>query len=146
MSIMHGQTTFIKGESGSGKSTLLKLFSALESPSDGKIYYNGTDIQDIDTIDLRREVTLVSQAFYLFDGTIRDNFGEFYKFRNQDVIGDDLIWKYLDICMMDHDIDSDTVSMSGGERQRVFIAVCLSFLPKVIMLDEPTSALDSANA
>ena len=144
--IMPGQTTFIKGESGAGKSTLLKLFSALISPSAGKIYYDNDDIENMDTIELRKQVMMIPQSFYLFDGTVRDNFNEYYRFRQQDMISDDLIKKYLKICMMENDIDADTVSMSGGERQRVFIAICLSFLPRVIMLDEPTSALDSSNA
>ena len=143
--VNEGQTTFINGKSGSGKSSLLKLFSALVTASGGKIYFDGTDIDEIDAITLRRDLIYVPQDFYLFDGTIRENFTEFYRFRELDVIEDDLIRKYLDICMIDFDIDGDTVSMSGGERQRIFIAICISFLPKVIMLDEPTSALDSTN-
>jgi len=146
ISILQGQTTFIKGESGSGKSTLLKLFSSLVSAGSGKIYYDGDDIDSIDPLSLRRDITYVPQTFWLFDGTVKDNFREFYRYKKIELIDDDQIRKYLNICMIDRDLNSDTVSMSGGERQRVFMALCLSFLPKIIMLDEPTSALDGPNA
>jgi putative ABC transport system ATP-binding protein len=146
IAIPHGQITFVRGESGSGKSTLFKLFAALERPSGGAIYYDGKSIEDLDTVFLRREVMLVPQSFYLFDGTIKDNFNEYYKYRQEEIIDDELIKHYLELCMINHTLDSDTVSMSGGERQRVFVALCLSLLPKIIMLDEPTSALDAETA
>lgn len=146
LTIQKKSTVFIRGESGSGKSTLLKLFSGLENPSSGTIYYNDIDIKSLDTIKLRQEVLMSPQSFYLFDGTIKDNFQEYYSYRELPVIDDEKIKEYLDICMLDEKLDKDTLTMSGGERQRVFTSICLSLLPEVIMLDEPTSALDEVNA
>ena len=76
--IPQAQTTFISGDSGSGKSTLFKLFNATVSPSKGTILYQGKNISAIDTVCLRREVLLASQSVFLFDGTIRNNFAEFF--------------------------------------------------------------------
>ena len=144
--ISKGITTFIVGESGSGKSTLLKLLNGIISPTEGKISYEGKNIEDYDPIMLRREVLLISQSVYLFDMTIEENFNEYYAYRDLKPISREAIKSYLNICSIDLPIDSMCSVMSGGERQRVFIAICLSLGSKVLMLDEPTSALDDKNA
>lgn len=54
--------------------------------------------------------------------------------------------KFLALCQVPFTPDDLCDNMSGGEKQRVFLAICLSFLPKVLMLDEPTSALDARTA
>ncbi|MEG1441352.1 MAG: ATP-binding cassette domain-containing protein, partial [Oscillospiraceae bacterium] len=112
----------------------------------GTVFYKGNDISDMDTITLRKEVLLVSQAVFLFDGTIAENFLEYYKYRDVSPLPENDFRKYLDICCADFPSDSRCETMSGGERQRIFTAICLSFKPKVLMLDEPTSALDQATA
>ena len=139
-------TTFICGESGSGKSTLLKLLNGVISPSEGEITYRHKTLEDYDSIRLRQEVLLVSQSVYLFDKSIRDNFDEYYNYRNLNTLSEDVIKKYLDICFINLPLDSMCQVLSGGERQRVFTAINLSFQPKVLMMDEPTSALDDKNA
>ncbi len=50
--------------------------------------------------------------------------------------------KYLSLCSADFPLDSQCKSMSGGERQRIFLAICISLEPETLLLDEPTSALD----
>ena len=144
--ITAGGTTFIFGDSGSGKSTLLKLLNGVQSVSAGKIFYQDKDIESYDPIELRGEVLLASQFVYLFDKSIRENFHEYYGYRNRENISDDKMIEYLELCSASFSLDINCSTMSGGERQRVYIAICLSFLPKVLMLDEPTSALDDYNA
>lgn len=146
MQIPDGQNTFLTGPSGSGKSTLLRLFNGTLTPSGGDIFFNARSIAKMDTIELRKDVLLVGQSVFLFDTTVRDNFCKFYEYRNLPVPADDYIQKLLRICCADFPLDKSVVTMSGGERHRVFIAICLSFMPKVIMLDEPTSALDGDTA
>lgn len=138
--------TFLQGRSGSGKSTLLKLINATTSPSAGRILYNGKDINEFDTIDLRRDLLLASQDPFLFEGTIRDNFKAFYDFRDNVCITEKGMMTFLEICCAPFSLDTSCNILSGGERQRVFMAICLSFMPKMLMLDEPTAALDHDTA
>jgi putative ABC transport system ATP-binding protein len=144
--IKEGKVNFIVGKSGTGKSTLLKLFNGTVSPSSGTIFYGGNDISQMDTIALRKEVLLISQSVYLFEGCIEDNFKEFYRYRDMSVPSGEVMKKYLELCCIPFPLDMNCTTMSGGEKQRVYIAIYLSFLPKVIMLDEPTSALDKENS
>lgn len=146
VSIEQGQVTFICGSSGCGKSTLLKLLNGTVSPRKGAITFDGRSIDEFDTVTLRKELILVSQSVYLFDSTIRENFEEFYRYRELPAPGDDEIASWLSLCCADFPLDMSCTSMSGGERQRVYIAIYLSFKPKAIMLDEPTSSLDSKTA
>ncbi|MFH5834960.1 ATP-binding cassette domain-containing protein [Proteiniclasticum sp. C24MP] len=146
MEISSGNTTFIQGASGAGKSTLLKLLNASLTPEEGRIFYQGKDIREMDTIELRKEVILIGQNVYLFDESIRENFRMYYEYRDLPAPDDETMKKYLRLCHADFRLEESCVSMSGGERQRIYIAICISFLPKVIMMDEPTSALDATTA
>lgn len=138
-----GKITFLTGESGCGKSTLFKLMNGVLSPSQGKLFYRGQDISELDTIRLRREVSLASQDVFLFDGSIRDNFSAFYRFRNTPPPTDDEMEAFLSMMHLNFTLASGTNTLSGGEKQRLYLAVFLSFRPNVLLLDEPTSALDA---
>lgn len=65
ISIEQGSIVFIQGPSGSGKSTLIRLINNTISPSSGRILFNGVNIEDINSIDLRRKIILVGQSPYL---------------------------------------------------------------------------------
>ena len=138
------KVTFLTGESGSGKSTLLKMCNGIITPRSGRIFYRGQDVAHMDTIALRKNVSLVSQEVYLFDGDIRANFETFYHYRRLFCPTEDKIKEILEVCGLYFPLDKDTATMSGGERQRLYLAVFLSFLPETVLLDEPTSALDTA--
>ena len=146
IAIPEGMTTFICGESGSGKSTMLKLLNGVTSPTSGVIAYANKDIRTFDPITLRREVLLVGQNSYLLDQSIRENFHAFAAYRDMEPSSDEAMIAYLKACSLTLSLDSNCTLLSGGEKQRVFIAIHLSFQPKVLMMDEPTSALDDKNA
>lgn len=144
--ILKNGVNFIVGESGTGKSTLLKLFNQTLSQTSGDIIFEGKSIQEIDTVELRKQVSLISQSVFLFDDTIRANFEKYYEYRGEELIKDEEIKFYLNLCCINFELDKNCTTMSGGERQRIYTAIFLSFKPKVIMLDEPTSALDNKNS
>ncbi|MBP3040579.1 ATP-binding cassette domain-containing protein [Bacillaceae bacterium Marseille-Q3522] len=142
MELPQDKVTFITGESGFGKSTLLKMFNKVLPPSKGTLFYNGKNLAEYDSIRLRQEVSLISQEVFLFDTSIRNNFAEFYHYRGLKIPDDKKMLEFLSICCLGFPLEQDAATMSGGERQRLYLAIFLSFVPKVLMLDEPTSALD----
>lgn len=144
--INKNEIVFIVGKSGSGKSTLLKLINNTLQMKSGSIFYKDTNILNIKPVELRRNIMMTSQENFLFDMTIKENFHEFYKLRDLENLTDDEIVKFLKITDFDVDINLDVEKLSGGEKQRVFLAIALSMRPEVLLLDEPTSALDSNTA
>lgn len=140
--ISKGVATFISGGSGCGKSTLLRLFNGTVSPSSGQLLFKGEDIQKIDTLILREKVLLAAQDTFLFDGTIEDNFIYYFAYKDQPVPDKEKMQRFLSICGGDFPLNTPCNIMSGGEKQRIFLGIHLSFGPEVLMLDEPTSALD----
>ena len=144
--INKNEIVFIVGKSGSGKSTLLKLINNTLQMKSGRIFYKDTNILNIKPVELRRNIMMTSQENFLFDMTIKENFHEFYKLRDLENLTDDEIVKFLKIADFDVDLNLDVEKLSGGEKQRVFLAIVLSMRPAVLLLDEPTSALDSNTA
>lgn len=144
--INKNEIVFVVGKSGSGKSTLLKLINNTIQMKSGKIFYKDTNILNIKPVELRRNIMMTSQENFLFDMTIKENFHEFYKLRDLENLTDDEIVKFLKIADFDVDLNLDVEKLSGGEKQRVFLAIALSMRPAVLLLDEPTSALDNKTA
>lgn len=146
MSIADGETVFLSGPSGCGKSTLLRLFNGMLTPSSGQILLDGEDIAGLSPIPLRRRVLLTGQAVYLLRGTIAENFLFFHQYHETPPPDREKIQALLETCAAPFLPEASCDTMSGGERQRVFLSVALSMKPEVLLLDEPTSALDGAVA
>lgn len=140
------EVVFVVGKSGSGKSTLLKLINNTLQMKSGRIFYKDENILNIKPVELRRNIIMTSQENFLFDMTIRENFHEFYKLCDLEELTDEEIAKFLKIINFDVDVNLDVEKLSGGEKQRVFLAIALSLNPEVLLLDEPTSALDNKTA
>lgn len=145
-SIDKNEVVFVVGKSGSGKSTLLKLINNTLQLKSGRIFYKDKNILNINPVDLRRNIIMTSQENFLFDMTIRENFHEFYKLRDLEELTDEEIATFLRITNFDVDLNLNVEKLSGGEKQRVFLAIALSLNPEVLLLDEPTSALDNKTA
>lgn len=142
LEIEDNKITCIVGESGSGKTTLLRLLNKLISSDSGKILYDNHDINEIDSVELRRDVIMLSQNPAIFPGTIRDNLLIGLKFSEKPLVSDSKLKEVLRIAELNKNLVDDAEKLSGGEKQRLALGRIILMDPKVLLLDEPSSALD----
>ena len=146
-SVQKGDVTSIIGASGSGKSTLLRCINLLETPTNGKVLFHGSDITATgsDPCAYRAKVGMVFQSFNLFNNmTVLDNcMAGLRKVMHQDRdTAEQTAKRYLEKVGMLPYIHAKPRQISGGQKQRVAIARALAMEPEVLLFDEPTSALD----
>jgi len=135
------------GKSGAGKTTLLKLILAEEKPTQGRIFFDGQDIQKIKLRHLpflRRRIGAVFQDYKLLSNkTVYENIAYALEVIGAPSaqISRDMI-HILEIVGLTNRANNFPVQLSGGEKQRVAIARALIHRPEVILADEPTGNLD----
>ncbi|MCW3074047.1 MAG: transporter ATP-binding protein [Flaviaesturariibacter sp.] len=144
-----GETIAFVGPSGSGKTTMMKLLVGLYRPSEGNIFYNGIDENNINFDELRNQIGFVTQDTQLFSGTIRENLMFVNPAATEDELQDALQKAACNNLLSRAEKGIDTMigegglKLSGGEKQRLSIARALLRQPRLLMFDEATSALDS---
>lgn len=146
-----GEIVGIVGESGCGKSTFLKLLLRFWEKKDGRIEYNGTDVDDINTSSLLDNVTMVSQTTWLFDESIEDNLKIAKPNATQEEIENackrasvhDFIMSLPEGYKTQVGAMGD--NLSAGEKQRIGLARAFLKGSQLILLDEPTSNVDAIN-
>jgi ATP-binding cassette subfamily B protein len=144
-----GETIAFVGPSGSGKTTLVKLLIGLYRPTEGKIFYDDLNSNDIDMASMRAQIGMVTQDSQLFAGTIRDNL-QFVRPDATDAEILDALKKASCQKLLARAekgihsmIGEGGIKISGGEKQRLSIARALLRNPNLLIMDEATSALDS---
>jgi putative ABC transport system ATP-binding protein len=139
MSIPSGSTALL-GPSGSGKSTLLRLLNRLADPDAGTVHFHGTDVRELDPLELRRRVGLVPQLPAPVPGSVSDNVSFGPRLHGREVDPE----RPVRLAGLDESfLDRDASRLSVGEQQRVMLARALALEPEVLLLDEPTASLDA---
>jgi putative ABC transport system ATP-binding protein len=146
--IVDGEWTSIVGPSGSGKTTLLNILSCLDSPTDGRVDIEGTDItglrQDQLTHFRKEHIGLVFQQYHLVPYlTALENVMMAQYFHS--AVEDGEAERALEEVGLGHRKHHLPTQLSGGEQQRVCIARALVNNPSILLADEPTGNLDQEN-
>ncbi|HDI82725.1 MAG TPA: ABC transporter ATP-binding protein [candidate division WOR-3 bacterium] len=142
-----GEKIGVVGYTGAGKTTLMKLLTKFYSPQKGKILIDGVDIEEIDTLHLRKNIATVYQEPFLFNGTIRENITLFCDIPEERLLRAIRV-SNLDRVMERKGIGLDTVigiggeGLSGGEKQLITFARAIAFDTPILVLDEATASID----
>jgi subfamily B ATP-binding cassette protein MsbA len=145
----HGTVTALVGSSGSGKSTIISLICGFHTAESGVVLVDGHDLAAVRLAGYRKQLGVVLQETFLFDGSIREN----VKFSRPGAEEE----AFLQACKIarvdefaerfpegyDTVVGERGVKLSGGQRQRLSIARAILADPRILILDEATSSLDS---
>jgi ABC-type multidrug transport system fused ATPase/permease subunit len=144
-----GTTTALVGSSGSGKSTLVSLVMAFNRPQEGRVLVDGRDLSTLKLADFRRQLGVVLQENFLFDGSVASNISFARRHATRAEVeavsriahADEFIRGFPE--GYDTIVGERGIKLSGGQRQRVAIARAILADPRILILDEATSSLDS---
>lgn len=149
--IHENEKVLLVGESGSGKTTIFNLLTKLYPVSDGQIFIDGIDINELSENYIRKNISIISQYYYLFDMSIRENL----LLVKPSLTDEEMIFVCKRVGIHDFIMSLpnqyETIigvggySLSGGQRQRLAIARTLLINSKIILFDEVTSSLDFEN-
>ena len=144
-----GQKIAFVGSTGAGKTTITNLLNRFYEIQDGKIRYDGINIQKIKKADLRRSLAMVLQDTHLFTGTVEDNI----RYGNLDATHEQIVEAaklanaddFITRLPQGYDtvITGDGANLSQGQRQLLAIARAAVADPPVLVLDEATSSIDT---
>lgn len=146
--ILPGMKVGIVGRSGSGKSTITKLVQRLYLPEMGKVKIDDIDIMELDPTWFRKQIGVVLQENYLFNGSVRENIALAKPSATIDEVINVAIMAGAHEFILELSEGYDTkigergTGLSGGQQQRIAIARALISNPSILIFDEATSALD----
>jgi len=146
--VERGETVALVGDSGGGKTSLVNLVLRLYDPSSGKVLINGIDSRELDLLDLRSRIGIVTQRVYIFNDTVAANVAygsEIDLGRVRGALERAGAWNFVSDLSggVNAVLDEFGTNLSGGQRQRLAIARALYKDPDILILDEATSALDN---
>lgn len=149
LKVAAGEMIGLVGHSGAGKSTFINMICRFYDSDEGTITIDGTSIQQISQSDLRKQIGVVLQETFLFDGTIAENIAYSKPDATKEEImraakianAHDFIVQLPD--GYDTRVGERGHKLSGGEKQRVSIARAIIHDPRILILDEATASVDT---
>jgi ATP-binding cassette, subfamily B, bacterial len=148
LSIPAGTRLALVGPTGAGKSTLAKLIARLYDPTEGTVRYGGVDLRDATLASLRRNIAVIPQEGFLFNGSIRDNVRLARAGATDAEVDDALraVGAHDRFARLPEGLDTEVRErgsrLSAGEKQLVSLSRAALADPAVLVLDEATSSLD----
>ena len=145
-----GERVAFIGRIGSGKSTIEKLIMGLYQAQEGSVLIDGTDIQQIDPSDLRRQMGYVPQDISLMFGSVKENitlganFVDDHQILNAAEISGSLPFINKHPNGFDLQVGERGAALSGGQRQSIAVAQALLTSPPIYIMDEPSNAMDNS--
>ena len=149
LTVKRGQTVAIVGPTGAGKSTIINLLMRFYDADSGRILMDGTDIRDMTRENLRKNMAMVLQDTWLFNGTIYDNlrYGRLDARRDEVIAAAKLAGVHHFIKTLpggyDMIVNEEGSNISQGEKQLLTIARAILKAPQILILDEATSSVDT---
>ena len=146
--LKNGESLGIIGPTGSGKTTIINLLLRLYDVSKGSIFVDGKNIKEYDKKDLREKFGLVLQNDTIFNDTIKNNIDFYRGLSDEDIIKASKVSLAYDFVVNNREEGFDFVlapkgnNISGGQKQRLFLARALANNPSILILDDSSSALD----